>query len=234
MITLHPHDVENGTSPTSSLLRIGKGVAIYYEGDQARRWYEVVSGIVRTCRYHVDGHRQLTGFFYAGDFFGVDEDSYKETAEAVTNVVVRRHDPEAAAQSANGGRSADETETALRKALTSAQQCIFLLGHRTAAERVAAFLLAAAVRLGATKGVPLPMSRNDIADHLGLTIHTVSRTISDLARRRLIALEGPQRFRVLDEAGLRDLAGEDPTIAPGDETDRHGMGTGRGGFAELV
>lgn len=218
MITLYPHDGENGGAPSSSLMRIGKGVAIYYEGDPAKRWYEVVSGIVRTCRYHVDGHRQLTGFFYAGDFFGVDEDQYKETAEAVTHVVLRRHGQESTAFGEGSKRHSpgEDTETALRKALTSAQQCIFLLGHRTAAERVAAFLLAAATRLGATKGVPLPMSRNDIADHLGLTIHTVSRTISDLARRRLIALEGPQRFRVLDESGLRDLAGEDPSLSSED------------------
>lgn len=217
MITIHSHEIEAGSTPISSLLRIGKGVAIYYEGDPARRWYEVVSGIVRTCRYHVDGHRQLTGFFYAGDFFGVDEGNYKETAEAVTNAVIRRHGQDSASQDQTGTRSGEETEAALRKALSSAQQCIFLLGHRTAAERVAAFLLAAAVRLGATRGVPLPMSRNDIADHLGLTIHTVSRTISDLARRRLIALEGPQRFRILDEAGLSDLAGEDPSASPADE-----------------
>jgi len=233
VITLYPQDVENGGAPSSSLMRIGKGVAIYYEGDQAKRWYEVVSGIVRTCRYHVDGHRQLTGFFYAGDFFGVDEDSYKETAEAVTNVVVRRHAHDATGQPGGRGKSSEETESALRKALTSAQQCIFLLGHRTAAERVAAFLLAAAIRLGATKGVPLPMSRNDIADHLGLTIHTVSRTISDLARRRLIALEGPQRFRVLDEAGLRDLAGEDPTSIATEENRRR-QPTGQGEYREFV
>ncbi|QPQ55860.1 helix-turn-helix domain-containing protein [Allosphingosinicella flava] len=231
MITLYPHDVENAGPAASSLLRIGKGVAIYYEGDKARRWYEVVSGIVRTCRYHVDGHRQLTGFFYAGDFFGVDKDHYKETAEAVTNVVIRRHGPEASAQGRTDGRGED-TETALRRALTSAQQCIFLLGHRTAAERVAAFLLAAALRLGATKGVPLPMSRNDIADHLGLTIHTVSRTISDLARRQLIALEGPQRFRILDEAGLRDLAGEDPSRAHQDHSLE--IPIGPGGYRELA
>jgi CRP/FNR family nitrogen fixation transcriptional regulator len=231
VITLYPHDNESGVSPSASLLRIGKGVAIYYEGDPAKRWYEVVSGIVRTCRYHVDGHRQLTGFFYAGDFFGVDEEVYKETAEAVTNAVVRRHGADMQAQARNGSSEKDGTEVALRKALSSAQQCIFLLGHRTAAERVAAFLLAAAIRLGATRGVPLPMSRNDIADHLGLTIHTVSRTISDLARQGLIALEGPQRFRVLDEAGLRDLAGEDPNLMAAEDAR---LQAGQGEFRALV
>ncbi|WP_106639165.1 helix-turn-helix domain-containing protein [Allosphingosinicella vermicomposti] len=224
MITIHPHEADTGSAPPSSLLRIGKGVAIYYEGDPARRWYEVVSGIVRTCRYHVDGHRQLTGFFYPGDFFGVEDSNYKETAEAVTHAVIRRHGHEATGQDEKGRHKGEDTEAALRRALSSAQQCIFLLGHRTAAERVAAFLLAASVRLGATRGVPLPMSRNDIADHLGLTIHTVSRTISDLVRRRLIALEGPQRFRIVDEAGLSDLAGEDPSLSPGQSFDELTIG----------
>ena len=209
MTTLHPpQDGEDLNGRLPSLLKLNKGFSIYYEGDVARRWYEVISGVVRTCRYHLDGHRQLTGFFYAGDFFGVEEGRYKETAEAVTNVIIRRYCNETPPPQSLDGSGGGETQAALRRALSSAQQCIFLLGHRTAAERVAAFLLNAAARMGADRNVLLPMSRNDIADHLGLTIHTVSRTISDLCRRGLIALEGPQCCRIVNEAQLRALAGE--------------------------
>src|SRR3546814_12528934 len=97
---------------------------------------------------------------------------------------------------------------ALERALDSANQCIFLLGRRNANERVAAFLLIAAKRLSAIGSVPLPMTRGDIADHLGLTIHHVSRTISGFVRQGLIELEGPQSCRQRDLDGLRAIRSE--------------------------
>lgn len=191
---------------SQALVHVRKSETIYHECDPARIWYEVVSGIVRTCRFHSDGHRQLTGFFYAGDVFGVDEETYKETAEAVTDVRLRAHVPSTGSA---GGVHADEDEPPLRRALDSAQRSIFLLGRKTATERVAAFLISMRERLDADDDVYLPMTRSDIGDHLGLTLHTVSRTISDLSRRGLIALDGRQQVRILDLEGLRRLAGED-------------------------
>src|SRR3546814_18775123 len=59
------------------------------------------------------------------------------------------------------------------------------------------------------------MTRGDIADHLGLTIHTVSRTISGFVRQGLIELEGPQSCRLLDLDGLRAIAGDEAGVAIG-------------------
>lgn len=180
-----------------------KGDAIYHQGDRAQRWFEVVSGIVRTCRFMADGHRQLTGFFYSGDVFGVDLENYSEAAEAVTDVVLR-----CSPAVRPGEDPGSEAPRALEKALESARRSIFLFGHRTAANRVAAFLINMADRSGIRAGVQLPMTRSDIADHLNLTLHTVSRTISDFARNGLIALHGRQNVRILDLEGLRAVAGE--------------------------
>lgn len=176
------------------LVQFARGQSVYHQGDRAFQWFEVISGIVRTCRFMADGHRQLTGFFYAGDVFGVDSAFYSESAEAVTDVALRR--------------SSSDAPQALEKALESARRSIFLFGHRTAANRVAAFLIVTADRSGIQAGVKLPMSRGDIADHLNLTLHTVSRTISDFARRGLIALHGRHNVRILDLDGLRVIAGE--------------------------
>lgn len=208
MMTLYTRHLDPARASTAHALHHHKGTVIYFEGDPARHWYEVLGGVVRTCRFHADGHRQLTGFFYSGDVFGVEDGFYQEAAEAVTAVTLRRHEHEQAPSVDGGDEAMGQSETALRRALASAQQCIFLLGHRTAAERLAAFLLTIARRLGAAEGVPVPMSRADIADHLGLTIHTVSRTMSELARQKLIGLEGPQLFRILNAAALRELAGD--------------------------
>ena len=176
------------------LVQYAKGQAVYHQGDPALQWFEVLGGIVRTCRFMADGHRQLTGFFYSGDVFGVEGAFYSELAEAVTDVVIRR--------------SSCGAPRALEKALESARRSIFLFGHRTAANRVAAFLITTADRSGLQAGVSLPMTRGDIADHLNLTLHTVSRTISEFARKGFIALHGRQNVRILDLDGLRIIAGD--------------------------
>ena len=205
MITLYSRDGAGHQSTAGHLISVNKGHVIYHEGDIARHWYEVVSGTVRTCRFMGDGHRQLTGFFYPHDVFGVDRRHYRESAEAVTSVILHRF----AAGSSDSGEADASWERILERALESARECIFLFGHRTAANRVAAFLIAIADRSGAASGVEIPMTRSDIADHLNLTLHTVSRTISDFAKRSLIALDGRQSMRILDLDTLRRLAGDD-------------------------
>jgi CRP/FNR family nitrogen fixation transcriptional regulator len=205
-VVARDYEVRQAARP---LVQLEKGQAIYHQGDRASHWFEVSSGIVRTCRFMADGHRQLTGFFYAGDVFGVEGECYSETAEAVTDVMFHR-----LSSTASGGTA--DSPRALEKALESARRSIFLFGHRTAANRVAAFLITIADRSGMQAGVQLPMSRSDIADHLNLTLHTVSRTISDFARKGLIALHGRQNVRILDLNGLRAIAG-DPANDRGDQ-----------------
>jgi CRP/FNR family nitrogen fixation transcriptional regulator len=206
LITLYSRECDDGQRPSGQLISLNKGLVIYHEGDQAGHWYEVVSGTVRTCRFMGDGHRQLTGFFYCDDVFGVDREQYRETAEAVTSVILRRFPTTAAAEVDS---AAEARGRVLERALERARECIFLFGHRTAANRVAAFLIEIAERSGGKSGVEIPMTRSDIADYLNLTLHTVSRTISDFAKRRLIALDGPQNMRILDLERLRLLAGDE-------------------------
>lgn len=187
-----------------TILKFRKGEIVYSQGDPATDWFEVISGTVRTCLLYSDGHRQLTGFFYPDDVFGFDSGHYASSAEAVTSVTLRRC-------GRGFGEDVQPSETppvhgALRSALDSAHACIFLLGRRTAAERLAAFLLATAKRFPAGKPFDLPMSRADIADHLGLTIHTVSRTLSEFVRRKLISLDGPQSVMIEGYGAMRKLA----------------------------
>ena len=202
-------EVGRGVNPQDTILKFRKGEIIFSQGDPGDCWFEVISGTVRTCHFHIDGHRQLTGFFYQGDVFGVEYGLRDSAAEAVTNAVLARR------PASSGGPDAPGQNRALERALDSANQCIFLLGRRNANERVAAFLLIAAKRLSAIGSVPLPMTRGDIADHLGLTIHTVSRTISGFVRQGLIELDGPQSCRLLDPGGLRAIAGEEAGVAIG-------------------
>lgn len=73
-----------------TILKFRKGEVVYAQGDPATDWFEVMSGTVRTCLLYSDGRRQLTGFFYPGDVFGIDRGRYASSAEAVTAVTLRR------------------------------------------------------------------------------------------------------------------------------------------------
>jgi CRP/FNR family transcriptional regulator, nitrogen fixation regulation protein len=193
------------TCASETILKFRKGEIIYTQGDPATSWYQVISGTVRTCHLSPDGHRQLTGFHYDGDVFGIDGTDHHSSAEAVSAVILRRWSHGTSGQA----EPTDELATPIgmiQSALSNAQACIFLLGRRTATERVAAFLLATARRLGGRGSLRLPMSRSDIADHLGLTIHTVSRTLSEMARRGIIALDGPHAITLSNPAMLQRLA----------------------------
>jgi len=188
---------------------LDRGEAIFAQNDRVEYWYEVVSGLVRTCHLNPDGRRQLTGFFFRGDVFGVELSVHRATAEAVTPAVVRRfRRPALQHLDVRSPGSAEATEM-LGRALESAEDRILLLGLRTAAERLAGFILMMAARTEASAFVELPMCRSDIGDYLGLTSETVSRTFSEFVRRRLIAFEGPQRIRILAASRLMRLGGAD-------------------------
>jgi CRP/FNR family transcriptional regulator/CRP/FNR family nitrogen fixation transcriptional regulator len=189
--------------PRTQVLRVAKDRALYLEGDAAPCWYAVAEGVVRSCRIDSDGQRQITGFHFAGDVFGLDAEQRLDTAEAVTEVSVwcLPHEPGAEVAEAHFGN-------ALRKALANARATMAVLSRRLAHERLAAFILLIGRRMDATDRIDFPMSRADIADHLGLTYHTVSRSLSQLCDEGLVSLEGSLRCKVCDLGGLRILAGE--------------------------
>ncbi|KWV59301.1 nitrogen fixation protein FixK [Bradyrhizobium macuxiense] len=172
--------------------------------------FNVTEGVVRLYKSLPDGRRQIVGFALPGDFLGLAlQDRYGVTAEAVGRVSVCRF-----------ARSAflayvDGKPHLLRRLhefagheLSLAQDQMLLLGRRTAEEKIAAFLLnmqARYARIGAVSvTVPLPMSRQDIADYLGLTIETVSRTLTRLAREKAVLIV-PDGVRLLDQERLKRI-----------------------------
>lgn len=181
---------------------------IYTEGDRAAHFYRVVSGAVRTYRLLSDGRRQIDGFHFPGDIFGIEAgDEHRLSADAVTGSVLavhRRSDRDALAQDA--GALARDVVDSMMRALGRAQDHMMLLGRKSAKERIASFLLGLAERLDAAGVVDLPMSRIDIADHLGLTVESVSRSLTQLERAGIIELPAHRRTVVLrDKAALRRL-----------------------------
>src|SRR5690349_11840101 len=191
--------------------RYGERETILLEGDPADAVYNITQGTVRLYKLLPDGRRQIVGFLLPGDFMGLAlSDRHPFSADAV--------EPVAACRFARGAFSSlvDEKPHLLRRLheaatheLSLAQDHMLLLGRRTADERVAAFLIGLRERWrrlgGSLVTLPLPMTRQDIADYLGLTLETVSRTISKLARSKLL-LVVPGGVRLLDPGRMEALA----------------------------
>lgn len=191
-----------------ALDRVGTGAAygrrraIYHEGDEARHYFKVVSGVVRLCRVTEDGRRQIVAFLVAGEFFGwTVEDHHAYSAEAVTDVSVMKY-PRSRIEEIvrTDPATARRVLGLLTGQLASAHDHLLLLGRMTAAERLSAFLLDLIRRCGgaATDAatIELPMNRRDIADYLGLTAETVSRTMSAMKRKGLLSFTGAYSVRL--------------------------------------
>jgi CRP/FNR family nitrogen fixation transcriptional regulator len=181
----------------------GRDQAIFGEGDSAQFVYRVVSGGVRSFRLLADGRRQIFAFHLAGDVFGWTTGAeHASDAEALcdtTLIVARRSavldDPDQAPALARH----------VLRELHRSRDHLMTLGRRAAAERIASFLIECAERQDSPPEIELAMSRQDIADHLGLTIETVSRTLTQMQSDGLIHLNGCRRVRVVRPRTLAQL-----------------------------
>jgi CRP/FNR family transcriptional regulator, nitrogen fixation regulation protein len=202
-----PARVAPETRPQGSTRTLAKDEEVFAEGDRAAFFYRVVSGAIRTSKLLSDGRRQIDAFHLPGDLFGLEAgEEHRFSAEAVGDAVVvayRRCSVETL--SASDPAFARQIVSAMMRALERAQDHMLLLGRKSAMEKIATFLLDLSERFG-DDHLELPMSRTDIGDHLGLTIETVSRSLTQLERQKVIALPAHRRSIVLkNKAALRRL-----------------------------
>jgi CRP/FNR family nitrogen fixation transcriptional regulator len=184
-----------------------RNVEIYGEGEPAEYLYKVISGAVRVTKLLDDGRRQVTAFHLPGEIFGLElGDEHRFSAEAISNssiLVVGRSAVIALAK--RDGEVAHQLWTMTADALQRVQDHMLVLGCMNAKERVVNFLLQFAKRTSDGNEIELPMSRQDIADYLGLTIETVSRTITQLQSDAAITLSSSRRIAFPNRAVLGRL-----------------------------
>ncbi|SRR5579871_2657266 len=189
-----------------SQMKFGPNEEIFGESEPAEYVYKVTKGAVRTYKILNDGRRQIGGFYLPGDVFGLESGrEHQFSAEAINDVtvlVVRRSAVVTLAE--HDCEAARELWSFTSRELQRMQEHMLLL-VKSAQQRVASFLLEMSDRLAATDTVELPMSRQDIADYLGLTIETVSRTMTQLVSAQAIGLPSSRRIRLRNFGALRRL-----------------------------
>lgn len=190
-------------------VRFARNTEVYGESELAEYFYQVVSGAVRTYKVLQDGRRQIGAFYLPGDVFGLEAgEAHAFSAEAIVDSTVRvARRSTIVAHAARDGELAADLWMHTAGGFRLAQEHMLLLGRKNAEERVASFLLDMARRESAIEVVELPMSRQDIADYLGLTIETVSRTLTQLEDKEAIELPTSRRVRLRSRASLQRLNG---------------------------
>ena len=187
-------------------MAFAKDEEIFGQDEEADLVHMVVSGAVRTTRLLSDGRRQVGAFYYPGDLIGLETGPvHRFSAEALcdsTVLVVRRSALKAFAGDGQVDRAIWE---ATRRELERAQEHLMLLGRKSACEKVASFLMSLAERERADH-VSLPMSRQDMADYLGLTIETVSRMLTQLQSSAVVQFDGCRRFSIKRWQALEEMA----------------------------
>ncbi|WP_436257270.1 helix-turn-helix domain-containing protein [Neorhizobium sp. LjRoot104] len=193
------------------------GQSLFFEGDDANHVFEVLDGTLRIFRIISDGRRVITGFLDAGDVIGVSlREHYLYSAEAITPSTVRRL-PRRYFDSAvaSNDELRPEVFAQVCDEMAAAQDQMVLLSCKSAEERLCSFLLKYLKRtIGPSERpatIELPMSRQDMADYLGLTIETVSRTVTKLTTKGVLSFENPgmrHSIRIERQGMLAQLAGD--------------------------
>jgi CRP/FNR family transcriptional regulator len=192
-------------------IHFASGETVFAQEDITGSFYNLLEGVMRLYKLLPDGRRQIVGFALPGDFVGMAASGrHGFSADAIGPVTVCRF------SRAVFGHFAEDKPHLLRRIneltvreLNLARDHMVLLGRRSAEEKVATFLIGWRDRLlqAPSAMVPLPMSRLDIADYLGLTIETVSRTFTKLEREGVldilpggVCLRDPSRAEALAAA----------------------------------
>jgi CRP-like cAMP-binding protein len=200
------HALDGNIELMGAPMSFGRNAEIYGEGEPADYLYKVVSGTVRTYKVLADGRRQIGAFYMAGDVFGLEMgDEHTFSAEAISDakvLVIKRSALVALAERDN--EVARELWALTGRELSRVQDHIMFL-IKTAQERVVGFLLEMAERATNNGALELPMSRQDIADYLGLTIETVSRTLTILENTAAIELPTSRRIVLRNRSALNRL-----------------------------
>ena len=183
------------------------GETVYGQEDRSDYWYQLVDGAARQCTLTSDGRRQIVDFLMPGDLFGFHAGSRHDwSVECITSdtTVVRFQRQQMESLMESDPHFARRVREIAFASIDRMQSRMILLGRSRALERVCGFLIEIASRAPLeTEGiVGLPMSRYDIADYLAIAVETVSRSLTTLRSKQVIAFLDTRHFRIVNRSAL--------------------------------
>jgi CRP/FNR family transcriptional regulator len=195
------------------------GQTLIWSGDHMDFVGSVVTGIATLTQTMEDGRTQMVGLLLPSDFVGrPGRDSAAYDVVATTNIVMCcfRKKPFEEMMVRTPHIAQRLLEMTLDE-LDAAREWMLVLGRKTAREKIASLIAIiarrdAALKMAGMRGplvIDLPLTREAMADYLGLTLETVSRQVSALKKDGVIALEGKRRVTIPDFNRLLDEAGDD-------------------------
>lgn len=198
-----------------SHITLSEGETLFNEADTGEHVYTVTSGYIKIFKTMPDGRCQIMSFVIPGDFFGLAQSGiHTYTAQAVTQSTLCRFSKASLEKSLDKwAHMKNNFYNILTHELCNAQNQILLLGRKCALEKVSSFILdihKRSQKIGVHSPIVyLPMSRTDIADYLGLTGETVSRTFSALAKDGIIKSRGKRHVEIKEMAKLIAACGDE-------------------------
>jgi CRP/FNR family transcriptional regulator len=206
-----PISTLTSTARKTPQTRLKAGSYLYLEGDTVEWLYQVTHGVVRLTRLLEDGRRQVIAFGYPGDIVGFPAgDCYHTDCEALVDTRLQPYRRSILESSAVDPKLHHALLHAALREISAMQDHFMMLGRKSAIEKIASFLCVLTNRvgedLGKYKQAKLPMSRADIADFLGLTTETVSRTLTQLRKSKIIAIDNIHTIIVLRPTALLGLS----------------------------
>jgi CRP/FNR family nitrogen fixation transcriptional regulator len=201
-----PDRVSAGLSSVGTFAPFRNQRRFCVEGEPAEYVYRLVEGVAEGYHISSEGRRQIVSFYAAGDIFGIEAGSdYTIFVDAITSGRIQSIKRAVVDQIiASNAPAVAELWLGLARGIQRSQEHILRLGL-PATERVAAFILDMCDRLSGRDDCHLPMTRQEMGDHLGLTIETVSRTLTHLRQMGIISISGCRDIVVIDRQRLRRL-----------------------------
>ena len=185
--------------------------AIFLQQEQSKNLYNITKGNVKIYRLLSDGRIQIIGFLYPGDFFGsYKKEKYNYSAESIGDLRLCVFNQQSLDNYLEENMNlAKELLHMTSHELTLAQDRMMVLGKMNASERVAKFILNISkqrLRIGwQNNPISIPMTRQDIADYLGLTLETISREFSKLKAANTIKFLTSKQIYITDRDKLSSI-----------------------------
>jgi CRP/FNR family transcriptional regulator len=212
---LHSNDLAQLDKIIKRSQTLARGQNLFATTSPFQSIFVVRSGSFKTTIMAKDGREQVTGFYFPGEFVGLDaiyQQAYQSNARALESSTVCELPFENLQEIGEGMPQLQvQMMTRLSKELSNDKSLMFLLGKKTAEEKLATFLLSLSKRFGergfSADNFQLSMSRSDIANHLGLAIETVSRLFTRFNDQGLIQADG-KALTLVSKEGLEALCGQ--------------------------